>query len=57
LWEKDHPENAFSKTVDTGNEWVNNDFIFHVGLPEGVMEIDQFQEVQFTASELAPLVK
>jgi hypothetical protein len=55
LWEKDHPEKLFEFYAETQTEWANNNLVFHVGLPQGVMEIDEFQEVEFTADTLLAL--
>ena len=48
IWEKDNPEKNKTFRVDTGKEWANTKFIYVVNVPEGIVEIDEFQELEFS---------
>lgn len=48
IWEKDNPEINQTFRVDTGTEWANTKFIYTVNVPEGTVEIDEFQELEFS---------
>jgi hypothetical protein len=48
IWEKDHPETNKFFSVDTGKDWMSSQLNYVVNVPEGTVEIDEFQELEFS---------
>jgi hypothetical protein len=47
IWEKENPAISKKFSVDTGKEWANSQLHYGVGVAEGTVEIDEFQELEF----------
>jgi hypothetical protein len=48
IWEKDHPETNKTFRANIGTEWAGTQLLYSVNLPEGTVEIDEFQELEFS---------
>ncbi len=48
IWEKDKPENNSYFKADTGEEWARSQMLYVVNVAQGIVEIDKFQELEFS---------
>ncbi|MBS4016456.1 MAG: serine/threonine protein kinase [Candidatus Latescibacteria bacterium] len=57
IWEKDKPEETQFFNIVTGTGWAQNNLIFMINVPQGVVEIDKFQELEFITDINTPFNK
>jgi len=56
-WQKDHPEKDNTFNLTTGSDWAGNNLNFNIVVMSGIINIDEFQELDFSNDSSNPIFK